>query len=329
MTMDLKVQVSKLQGEALETKNQLALIDQLQAQVSKLQGEVADNKKEFVLVKKEVLVLSEMKEDECLSEMAAPTLLTSPRRGLRLGQMFRKGEDCASRSNSPSKKDLDTLQAPSDHSQSRSNSPDRVSSARRGRIEARLRGCRLGQIFSSAARSLSPKRNNTHNLEDIHPSLYDSPSRSISPEKNHSPSRRIEARLAPKLLGNVTCFVDGQIQNLELRMASMEQWQQGAFANWRQATVPVGVVEGMCASDLQMLTGVNVVTSNQASMLSHHLLSPSAKSGCDLSSCTTTDTQVHAGSDCKGLSKKDSAGSCQGRGRSSWKQFFRRSKASC
>jgi len=330
MTMDLKNQVSKLQGEALEQKPQLLLIARLQAQVLKLQDEVSDNKKEFALVKKKVFVLDQTMEDDCLKEIGQ----ISPRRALR--------RDCLK---SVVRTTLPTKQPPSCHSQSRSNSPDRNRSPSR-RMEARLRGCRLSQMISSAVRSLSPKKKHP----DAYPSqpFCDSPSRSISPEpiahrnaslqsqkpiahcngiKSHSPSRRIESGFAPKLLNNVACFVDGQIQNLELRMASMEQWQHGAFANWRQATVPVDAVEGMCASDLQMLSGLNLVTSSIEEM--QRLQSPSAQSGCQLASCSAPDVKVHAGSDRKQPSKQDNAVSCQRRGKSSWKQFFRRSKSSC
>jgi len=82
-------------------------------------------------------------------------------------------------------------------------------------------------------------------------------SNASSPERSRSPTRKIEARLAPRIFHNVTNFLDGQIQNLELRMATMER----SFENWRQTTIPNGAVDRMSAADLHMLSGLNVVQS--------------------------------------------------------------------
>merc|ERR1719235_2008775 len=123
--------------------------------------------------------------------------------------------------------------------------------------------------------------------EDIHPLcqeqfLNEEPSRSNSPEKCRSPSRKIEARLAPRILDNVTHFVDSQIQNLEIRMAQMET----SFENWRQATIPDGAVEGMCSSDLHMLTGMNIVESRPDDL--HLLVDPAAEAAWNAPTCSTS-----------------------------------------
>jgi len=135
-------------------------------------------------------------------------------------------------------------------------------SPKRGRLSYSL-----GRVFSrSPSRSTSPQKKIRVEFEEsgsmepspgMEPSLGCTSARSGSPERCHSPSRKIEARLAPRILDNVTNFVDSQIQNLELRMAHMET----SWENYRLATIPDGAVDGMSPADLQMLSGLNVVKS--------------------------------------------------------------------
>lgn len=146
----------------------------------------------------------------------------------------------------------------------------------------------------SPSRSISPKKNIHVEFEDgsdARPFFGHSPSRGISrefsPERSRSPGRRIEERLAPKILNNITDIVDGQLQNLEIRMKTMET----SFENWRQAAIPDGAVDGMCSGDLQMLSGLNVVRSRTDNL--QMLLDPHTESAWDHPSCSV----AHAGAD--------------------------------
>lgn len=151
-----------------------------------------------------------------------------------------------------------------------------TSSPRRGRLSQVLRSA----FSRSPSRSNSPQKKIriefSATKESPAPFICPSPARSISPAR--SPSRRIEARLGPRILDNVTTFVDSQIQNLELRMTSME----ASMEHWRRAAIPSDAVDGMCSSDLAMLSGLAVPDRLQL------LADPSSESVWDPPSCSVT-----------------------------------------
>jgi len=298
LTMQLQSQLFKLQGEVSEQKDKVASTKALEDQVFKLQAQVSEQQEQLALVTKEasalaLLVSSTIKEgvvsaarDRSLIDIVASPL-SSPRK--RLGQIFRS----ISRSRSPS----------------RSISPEKsIRSSHAAPLAANAGGHWLPLTENNVirSRSASPKKNVHPHFEDI------DDMGKAAVDRNHSPSRRIEARIAPRLLSNMTCFVDGQIQNLELRIVSMET----SFENWRQSTIPNGAVDGMCASDLQMLSGLNVVKSRADDL--QMLLGPSVESVNELPSCSTANTKAGAGSDRqKSSTKRDKKAS-------SWSRLFRR-----
>lgn len=188
LTQDLKGQVLKLQAEASEQQNKVAL----------LQNEVSEIKERNAQM-----------EEATTSAGREKCLPSSPSRG-RLVHTLRS---VFSRSRSPS----------------RSNSPQK-------------KGC-----------DESPQKR----ARDEERQPFCGHSETGSPERSRSPTRRIEARLAPRILDNVTGFVDAQIQNLEIRMASMEK----SIEDWSKTTIPSEVVDGMPPDDLQRLSGFTVVQS--------------------------------------------------------------------
>lgn len=273
------------------------LTEELKDQVFKLQAEVSEQKDKFALLQKEV------------SELTSAT--------------------AAGHTSSKVKGDV----APAEV---------REVSPRRGRL-SQIFGRASELISRSPSRSISPRKKtelflqaDTKDIDDIQPSFYPSllsPSRSNSPEKNRSPSRRIEARLAPKLLSNLTGLVDAQIQNLELRMVSMET----SLEKFRQAAVPDGAVDGMCAADLEMLSGLNVVRSRPNDL--QKLLDPTAEAVWDHPPCSVNMSSQPpappapscsapaAKSRASGPQKSASTSSEQSKGKSSqekgssWKRF--------
>lgn len=131
--------------------------------------------------------------------------------------------------------------------------PDKYGAVRPKVLNTESRIDRIKSCLSpSRSRSPSPKKG----LRPVFVSTSDPPSGNISP------GRRIE-RLGTKLLGDMTNIVDAQVQNLELRMATMES----QFGNWRQAAVPDDAVKGLSSVDLQMLSGLKVVKSRNCMTL--------------------------------------------------------------
>jgi len=127
-------------------------------------------------------------------------------------------------------------------------------------------GSRMDRIKSalspSRSRSPSPKKGLRPVFNDAD-EIQTFVSTSDPPSRNVSPTRRIEKRLGTKLLGDMTNLVDAQVQNLELRIATMES----QFGNWRQAAVPDDAVKGLSSVDLQMLSGLKVVKSRNCMTL--------------------------------------------------------------
>jgi len=316
LTMQLKEQVSTLQSEVLEQKDKLVLTEQLKDQVIKLQGEVSEQKTQISAAQKEVSALSRAasagkRVGQIVGDglrSLSPTRSVSPKKKTQF-------EDIACPPLPPPQEVNEAVPFPTQENCLIDLSPDTLTSPAGAH--------RLGKMFNSGlrclspARSLSPKKSVHADTDDIQPSFCQSPSRSISPDRHQSPSRRIEARLAPRILSNMTSFVDGQIQNLELRMVEMEK----SFEKWGQSVVPDGAVDGMAASDLQMLSGLNVIKSRVGDLpkenLSESLLGPSAESVWDLPSCSAPHAKMRTSSERKSASKRDKS--------SSWKRFFRRS----
>jgi len=127
-------------------------------------------------------------------------------------------------------------------------------------------GSRIDRIKSclspSRSRSPSPKKGLRPVFKDAD-EIKSFVETNDPPSGNVSPTRRIEKRLGTKLLGDMTNLVDAQVQNLELRMATMES----QFGNWRQAALPDDAVKGLSSADLQMLSGLQVVKSRNCMTL--------------------------------------------------------------
>jgi len=138
--------------------------------------------------------------------------------------------------------------------------PDKYGALRPKMVNTESRIDRIKSCLSpSRSRSPSPKKGLRPVFKDAD-EIQSYVSTSDPPSGNVSPTRRIEKRLAKaetKLLGDMTNFVDAQVQNLELRIETMET----QFGNWRQASVPDDNVHGLSSMDLQMLSGLKVVKS--------------------------------------------------------------------
>lgn len=141
--------------------------------------------------------------------------------------------------------------------------PDKYGAVRPKVLNTESRIDRIKSCLSpSRSRSPSPKKGLRPVFKDAD-EIQSFVSTSDPPSHNISPTRRIEKRLGTKLLGDMTNIVDAQVQNLELRMATMES----QFGNWRQAAVPDDAVKGLSSVDLQMLSGLKVVKSRNCMTL--------------------------------------------------------------
>jgi len=141
--------------------------------------------------------------------------------------------------------------------------PDKYGALRPKMVNTESRIDRIKSCLSpSRSRSPSPKKGLRPVFKDAD-EIQSYVSTSDPPSGNVSPTRRIEKRLGTKLLGDMTNLVDAQVQNLELRIATMES----QFGNWRQAAVPDDAVKGLSSVDLQMLSGLKVVKSRNCMTL--------------------------------------------------------------
>jgi len=144
--------------------------------------------------------------------------------------------------------------------------PDKYGALRPKMVNTESRIDRIKSCLSpSRSRSPSPKKGLRPVFKDAD-EMQSYVSTSDPPSRNVSPTRRIEKRLAKaetKLLGDMTNLVDAQVQNLELRIETMET----QFGNWRQASVPDDNVQGLSSMDLQMLSGLKVVKSRNCMTL--------------------------------------------------------------
>jgi len=279
-----------------------ALADEMRSQIAKLTGELSEQKDKLSSLQEEVsgiVLTTAVRHAVAMVEPAAEELSSPKKRG-RLS--FPNLRSCISRS----------------RSQSRSVSPKK-------NIHVEISDETTHDIDALAlCPALKSMIKHTH-----------SPVRCESPEKGHSPSRRIEQRIAPRLLSNITNFVDSQIQNLEERMANMET----SMDHWRQAALPDGAVDGMCSADLQRLSGLTVVESHGADDF-HRLLDPTSDAAWDHRRCSVAAEGGNSLAEAGGAGKPSSKRLEQSKSHKrsdledkdksySWKRFsiFRRSKA--